>query len=162
MNGQRLRWSSMMLLAGCVTLATATATAAGAGAGATLFASPAIAESEARQAFEAIRQSVADAAGRPDPNVFCVDLASDRTMCDASLERAGSTYPDTDVDPLSVDQLADGSALVRVEGTLSDGSRYRGFIQVVRDDGVALAVDPVFWVTRVFTEDPSAEPTFAG
>lgn len=122
--------------------------ATAAGAAAVLMRPSAITELEARQTFAAIRAGVTAEQSSPDPELFCAEFASNNTMCAGSLERVETAYPVGEIEPHSVELLRDGTALIRVEGKLSDRSSYRGFVQVVRDNGAVLAADPVFWTTR--------------
>jgi hypothetical protein len=149
----RLRSPLVIVLAGCV------ATAAAAAAAAAFTHSPAITEQEALQTFAALQDVVAAEKGRPDPASFCAEFASNQTMCAWSLDQADEAYPIGEVEPRGVQLLPDGTAVIRVEGELSDRSAYSGFIQVVREGGSTVAADPVYWVTREFTESRTAQPS---
>ncbi len=153
----RLRSLLVIVLAGCVATAAAAAAAAAA-----VTHSPAITEQEALQTFAAVQDGVGAEIGRPDPDSFCAEFASNQTMCAWSLDQAGGAYPIGAVEARGVRLLPDGTAVIRVQGELSDRSAYSGFIQVVREGGSTVAADPVYWVTREFTESRTAQPSLVG
>ncbi|WP_169581571.1 MULTISPECIES: hypothetical protein [Microbacterium] len=152
----KILWPTSVGL-GCVALAVASgAMAAG------WHSDSAVGEGAALAAFDRIQDSVVAADGRPDSVSFCLEHASDQTMCAMSLEVVGSAVPVRPAQILGTEPLEDGSVVVQVTGVLTTGEPYRGFVQIIEDGDVLVAVDPVYWADRDFTQDRKARPAPVG